>query len=154
MSPFHHREPGLAGAALENDAVYTPVILDGAHCDYGAARLAYKTKKDKFILVTDALFLGRNKKEFNRDGFNVRLVDGFYRNEEGHLAGAAISMAEAVRNAQTHLGIPMDEAIRMATSRVAAAIGMDHCLGRIAPGFPATFVVFDDSFCRIDTLVF
>ena len=39
MTQFGHREPGLVGAALENEQVYTPIILDGAHCDYAAAKL-------------------------------------------------------------------------------------------------------------------
>jgi N-acetylglucosamine-6-phosphate deacetylase len=153
MAPWGHREPGLTGAALENDEVYTPIILDGVHCAYGAARLAYKLKKDKLILTSDALFLGRKKTEFSWGSFKAALVDGFYRNEDGHLAGATISMAEAVRNAHIHLGVPVAEAIKMATSRVAAAIAMEHRIGRIAPGFPASFVLFDDSLQQIDTLV-
>jgi N-acetylglucosamine-6-phosphate deacetylase len=154
MAPFGHREPGLTGAALENDEVFTPVILDGVHCDYGAARLAYKLKNDKLILISDALFLGRKKKEFNWGNFRAALVDGFYRNPEGNLAGATISMAEAVRNAHIHLAIPVAEAIKMATSRVAAAIGMEHHIGSIAPGFPASFVLFDDNLDQMETVVF
>ena len=153
MAPFGHREPGLTGAALENDEVFTPIILDGVHCAYGAARLAYKLKKDKLILTSDALFLGRKKTEFSWGSFKVALVDGFYRNKDGNLAGATISMAEAVQNAHLHLGVPVAEAIKMATSRVAAAIAMDHRIGRIAPGFPASFVLFDDSLEHIDTLI-
>jgi N-acetylglucosamine-6-phosphate deacetylase len=153
MTQFGHRSPGLVGASLSNDAVYTPIILDGAHCDYAAARLAYKCKKDKLVLISDALFLGKKKKEFVWEGFKAALVDGLYRNDEGNLAGATISMADAVRNAVTHLNAPVDEAIRMATSRAAAAIKMEDKIGKIKPGFPASFVQFDSDLGSIASMV-
>jgi N-acetylglucosamine-6-phosphate deacetylase len=144
MTQFGHREPGLVGATLENESVYAPIILDGAHSDYAAARLAYKMKKDKLVLISDALFLSKKVNEFKWGDFNARLVDGFYRNEEGNLAGATISMADAVRNAVLHLNAPLSEAIKMATSRAAAAIKMDNQFGKIKEGFPATFVQFSN----------
>jgi N-acetylglucosamine-6-phosphate deacetylase len=152
MTQFGHREPGLVGATLENEGVYAPVILDGAHCDYAAARLAYQLKKDKFFLISDAAFLGRKVASFKWENFDAHLDNGFYRNEEGNLAGASISMKEAVQNAFNHLNASADEAIKMATSRVAAAINMEDQLGKIKPGFPASFVTFNDTLSTIETL--
>lgn len=152
MTQFGHREPGLVGATFENEAVYAPVILDGAHCDYAAARVAYKLKKDKFFLISDAAFLGRKVASFKWENFDAHLENGFYRNEEGNLAGASISMKEAVQNAFNHLNVTADEAIKMATSRVASAIQMENQLGKIKPGFPASFVTFNDTLSKIETL--
>ena len=129
MTQFGHREPGLVGATFENEAVYAPIILDGAHCDYAAARVAYKLKKDKFFLISDAAFLGRKVANFKWDSFDAHLDNGFYRNEEGNLAGASISMEEAVQNAFNHLDVSADEAIKMATCRVASAINMEDQVG-------------------------
>jgi N-acetylglucosamine-6-phosphate deacetylase len=154
MTQFGHREPGLVGATLENEAVYAPIILDGAHCDYAAARLAYKLKKDKFFLISDAAFLGRKVESFKWENFDAHLENGFYRNEEGNLAGASISMQEAVQNAFNHLHVSTDEAIKMATSRVASAINMEDKLGKIKSGFPASFVQFNDDLSVIKTLNF
>ena len=154
MTQFGHREPGLVGASLENENVFTPVILDGAHCDYAAARLAHKLKKEKFFLISDATFLGRKVTNFNWDNFDAHLEDGFYRNEEGNLAGATISMLEAVQNAYNHLGVSADEAIKMATSNVATAIGLENNYGKIRPGFPASFVKFNANLSEIETLNF
>ncbi len=50
MSAFGHRQPGLVGATFDNNSVYAPIIIDGVHCDYAAARIAYKIKKDKLFL--------------------------------------------------------------------------------------------------------
>jgi N-acetylglucosamine-6-phosphate deacetylase len=144
MPPLSHREPGLAGAAMDNEEVYTPIILDGAHCHYAMARLAYRAKKEKLILLSDAAFLGRVVKTFEDELLNATLVAGYYRNKDGNLAGAAISMWEAVQNAVTHVQAPTAEALAMATSRVAAAIKMDTMIGKVEAGYPATFVSFKD----------
>lgn len=154
MTQFGHREPGLVGATFENEAVYAPIILDGAHCDYAAARLAYKLKKDKFFLITDAAFLGRKVSNFKWENFDAHLENGFYRNEEGNLAGASISMEEAVRNAYENLEVSIDEAIKMATCRVASAIKMEDKLGKIKPGYPSSFVRFNDNFSKVESLIF
>lgn len=154
MTQFGHREPGLVGAVFENENVYAPVILDGAHCDYAAAKVAYKLKQDKFFLISDATFLGRKVASFNWDNFDAHLENGFYRNNEGNLAGATISMQEAVQNAYNHLNVAVDTAIKMATTNVAAAIGLENSYGKIKPGFPAGFVQFNQDLSEIETLDF
>ena len=153
MTQFGHREPGLVGATLENQAVYASVILDGAHCNYAAARLAYKLKKEKLFLISDASFLGRKIENFKWQNFDAHLENGFYRNQEGNLAGASISMIEAVQNAYKYLDISADDAIKMATIRVAKAINMDNKIGQIKTGFPASFVQFNTDLSEIESLV-
>ncbi len=153
MTQMGHREPGTVGAVFDNDKVYAPIILDGAHCDYAAARIAYKIKKDKLFLISDAVFLGRKVKELECVLLNATLTDGFYRNKEGSLAGAAISMVEAVQHAINHVDISLEEAIAMATINVARAIEMENVLGKIEKGYPATFVHFDKNFNNPETLI-
>ena len=154
MTQMGHREPGIVGAALNNDTVYAPIILDGAHCHYAAAQIAYKLKKDKLFLLSDAAFLGRKKRSFDSPLLNATLVDGFYRNKDGNLAGAAISMVEAVQHAIRYVGIPLAEAVQMATLNVARAIGMEDRLGKVEAGYPAAFISFNNDFSDCKTLVF
>lgn len=154
MSAFSHRAPGLVGAALLHPDVYTPLILDGRHCHWAAARLAYRLKGDKLILLTDAAVLGRQMQEMAWEGLHAILTpDGFYVNPEGNLAGAAISMGEAVVNACQHLGVSPAEAMDMATGRVAKALGVcGEGLGRIAVGCRAVFTRWEagDRFTTLD----
>lgn len=154
MTQFGHREPGLVGAVFENENVYAPIILDGAHCDYAAAKISYRLKQDKLFLISDAAFLGRKVFNFKWEDFDANLENGLYRNKEGLLAGAAISMQEAVKNACNYLNISIDEAIKMATSRVASAIGAENSLGKIKPGFPASFAVFNEDLLKAESLNF
>jgi N-acetylglucosamine-6-phosphate deacetylase len=143
MSLFVPKAPGLVGAIFDDPDVYAPIILDGLHCDFAAARIAWKLKKDKFFLISDAMFTGRVMKKFRWRGIDIILENGTYRNSEGNLNGSAISLGDAVRNAVKEVGIPLQEAVEMATIRPAKAIAMDHLVGKVAVGYPARFTIFD-----------
>jgi N-acetylglucosamine-6-phosphate deacetylase len=62
-------------------------------------------------------------------------------------------MLEAVQNAYNHLDVSADEAVKMATLNVASAIGLEK-IGQIKPGFPASFVKFNDDLSEIETVIF
>lgn len=152
MSEFQPRAPGLVGAAFDSPYVATPLILDGHHSDFLAARIAYKLKRDKFFLVSDVLFTGEKKERYEWGEFNAYLHRDQYVNSEGHFAGSAISLGDAVRNAVLHVGIALPEAISMVTERPAAAIHMDKFIGRIQVGYPAVFTTFDSKLRNFTTL--
>ena len=152
MTQFGHRDCGTVGAVFDNPQVHASIVLDGGHCHYAAARIAYKQKGDKLFLIPDASFLGRKKTVFDWEGLNIEMVDGYYRDKAGNLAGAAISMPEAIKNAVEHLAVSLQDAIEMATSRVAKAIKLDHQIGYIRQGYPAVFSVFDDALQMVELL--
>lgn len=154
MSGFNHREPGMVGAILESNQVHTPIILDGVHCDFGAARVAYKALKDNLFLISDALFLGGFVKTFKWEEFDARLENDRYINHEGNLAGGAISMGDAIRNAVNQVEIPLNEAISMATYRPARALHMENKIGRIVSGYPAVFTTFDQELVHFEVTRF
>lgn len=152
MSGLHHREPGLVGAALEDETVYAPIILDGHHCDYGAAKVAYRAKKDKLFLISDALFLGEQVKNFNWGEFDATLKNGSYVNSEGNLAGGAISLPSCIRNAVEFVGISLPEALDMASSRAAVATKLDGEYCKIETGYPAVFTAFADNLTNFEVV--
>ncbi|MBY8020839.1 N-acetylglucosamine-6-phosphate deacetylase [Vibrio fluvialis] len=147
MTPMAGREPGVVGAIYDTPDVYTGVIADGFHVDYANIRIAHKIKGEKLVLVTDATapagaemdyFIFVGKKVYYRDG---KCVD-----ENGTLGGSALTMIEAVQNTVEHVGIALDEALRMATLYPAKAIGVAHKLGRVKKGMIANLTVFDRDF--------
>lgn len=152
MSSFSPRHPGLVGAAFDIPNIATPIILDGIHSTFSAARMAYKIKRSKLFLVSDALFVGKHKRYYQWGDFNAFLEGDQYVNEEGHFAGSTISMGDAVKNAVFEVGIPITEAIDMATRRPARIIGMDNRIGSISPGYPSVFTVFDSKLETFKTL--
>jgi len=152
MSPFSARHPGLVGAAFDVPDIATPIILDGIHSTFSAARMAYKIKRTKLFLVSDALFVGKHKKSYRWGGFNAFLKGDQYVNSEGHFAGSTISLGDAIRNAVFELGVPLEEAIDMATRRPAQAIGLENRIGSVGRGYPAVFTVFDRGLSTFSTL--
>lgn len=154
MSGLHHRMPGLVGATLAHPKVWAPIILDGKHCHIGSALAAYNAKPDHLFLISDALFLGKQKEYFQWEEFDARLVNCEYVNSEGNLAGSAISMGDAVKNAVEILKIPIETAIDMATLRPAKAVNLEQQIGKIAPGYPAVFTSFSNDLNNFEVLNF
>lgn len=147
MTPMTGREPGAVGAIYDTPDVYAGIIADGFHVDYANIRIAHKIKGDKLVLVTDATApAGAEMDHFIFVGKKVYYRDGKCVDENGTLGGSALTMIKAIENTVEHVGIALDEALRMATLYPAKAIGVDHQLGRIRPGMIANLTVFDREF--------
>ncbi len=142
MSALGHREPGLVGATLINNDVYAPIILDDVHVDKHVAKLAFEAKKGKLFLISDALFQNHKKKEFKWEEFDAELQNGNYINADGNLAGATISMVDAIQNAADWFDIPLEKAIYMATELPLLAIKEKRKIGKIAVGYEARLCTF------------
>ncbi|QXC56734.1 N-acetylglucosamine-6-phosphate deacetylase [Vibrio mimicus] len=147
MTPMVGREPGVVGAIYDTPDVYAGIIADGFHVDYANIRIAHKLKGEKLVLVTDATApAGAEMDHFIFVGKKVYYRDGKCVDENGTLGGSALTMIEAVQNTVEHVGIALDEALRMATLYPAKAIGVDNKLGRIKKGMIANLTVFDRDF--------
>jgi N-acetylglucosamine-6-phosphate deacetylase len=146
MAPLAPREPGIVGAALYDANTWCGIIVDGYHVDPVMLKLALRCKRhDRFMLVTDAMPpVGSPATSFILQGRTIQVVDGVCRDENGTLAGTGLDMATAVRNAVHLLDLSIAEAARMASEYPAAFLGLEHELGRIAPGFRANLVLLDD----------
>ncbi len=154
MRPLAHREPGTVGALLTQDRIRTGIIADGVHVHEAAIRLAYRAKgSEGLVLVTDAMeAAGMPPGDYELGGRKVRLEDGAVRLPDGTLAGSALTMDEAVRNAVRFLGVSLAQAVRMAAETPAAAMILDG-KGRIAVGCDADFVLLDEEGTVLQTIV-
>jgi N-acetylglucosamine-6-phosphate deacetylase len=143
MRPLDSREPGPIAAALESAEASFSVIADGFHVDPAILRLALRGAAQP-MLVTDAMPpVGGNRASFTLYGEPITLRDGCCRRGDGTLAGAALDMATAVRNCVGMLSVPLESALRLASTRPAQFIGLGHLLGRLAPSYRADLVAFD-----------
>ncbi|WP_149196377.1 N-acetylglucosamine-6-phosphate deacetylase [Luteimonas suaedae] len=145
MTPLQGRAPGAVGAALEDRDSWCGIILDGVHAHPASLRLAVAAKpRGKVFLVTDAMPpVGSDDPSYALYGERITVVDGVCRNAAGALAGSALDMATAVRNAVHLLGLPLDEAARMASTYPAQCLELEASHGRIAPGCRADLVLLD-----------
>lgn len=147
MSPLTGREPGAVGAALEDRGSWVGIIADGVHVHPASLRVALATKpQGKVMLVTDAMPpVGADSPSYELYGEVITAVDGVVRNAAGSLAGSALDMATAVRNAVDLLGLTLEEAARMASRYPAQFLNVDDRLGEIAEGYQADLVLLDDA---------
>lgn len=145
MSQFEGREPGVVGAAMESKDIWAGIIADGFHVHFGSVKISKKMKGKKLLLVTDAMPpVGSENLQFKLGDLNITCKNGRCTTEDGVLAGSALDMATAVRNCIQKVGIPMDEALRMASTYPAECLGINNILGNIKPGYLANMAVFDN----------
>lgn len=154
MPPLTGREPGLIGTLFDSPNVYCGIIADGLHVNYVNIRNAKRLKGDRLILVTDATApAGAQIDQFIFAGKTIYYRDGLCVDENGTLSGSALTMIEAVANSVEHVGIALDEAIRMATLYPARAMGVDTYLGSIEAGKVANLTVFTRDYKITRTIV-
>lgn len=147
MSQLGNREPGLVGAALHDSGVYAGLIADGIHVHPAAIDLALRAKagQGQLFLVTDAMSqTGTDLTEFTLNGRTITRSQGALRLADGTLAGADLDMIDAVTFMHRRIGLPFEQAIRMASLYPAQAIGIADTHGHLSPGAVASFVHLSD----------
>jgi N-acetylglucosamine-6-phosphate deacetylase len=125
MRPFHHRDPGIVGAALARHDVVVQAIIDGVHLAPETETLLWQATRGRLALVTDY----------------TALPGG--RTADGTLAGSTTTMIEAVRRLHA-LGASLEESVN-AASLVPARVIREPTVGRLQPGQPADVVVLTDA---------
>jgi N-acetylglucosamine-6-phosphate deacetylase len=144
MSQLAAREPGAVGTALTSDA-FCGIIVDGHHVHPANLRLAFEARPSGLFLVTDAMPpVGAGMAGFALGEKWIEVRDGRCTAQDGRLAGSALDMATAVRNAVELVGIPLEEALRMASTTPAEVLG-ERERGRIAPGMHADLVLLGET---------
>jgi N-acetylglucosamine-6-phosphate deacetylase len=152
MGALHHREPGLAGAALVDDRLSCDLICDGVHVDASMLALAARAKGDRLVLITDRLdppagpTAGPLAASLHDDGTALRL-------EDGRLAGSRLELGRALANARALAGMTRLEAVAACTLRPARVLGIESERGTLRPGARADLVVLDPSDRVIETWI-
>lgn len=165
MSMVHRRKAyrfaGVLEATLLIDGLTTEMIVDGHHLPPSLMRLVIKAKgTDRVCAITDAISaagLGPGKYTLGGlevvveadvpEGYEVRLEEGSYvakLADRSAFAGSVVTMNLVVRNLVKLVGLPLTEAVKMATWTPAWILGISHERGMIAPGMKADLVVFDE----------
>ena len=155
MSQLTAREPGVVGAALDDGRLFAGIICDGLHVDPLSLRVAMRCKgRDRLMLITDAMpLVGTDLRHFLLQGRHITLQGTRLTSPDGTLAGAHLTMMQAVQNAVALLGVGIANALTMASRTPATFLGLESELGAIAPGYRADLVAFSSKFEVIQTWV-
>ena len=141
MRPFESREPGVVGAVLDHHSVCASIIVDGHHTDFTAVRIAKNLMQERLFLISDASFVKPIFSRFEFEGFTANFDGKSFLNDEGKLAGSAISLLDAVQNCIQKVGISIEESLRMASLYPAKHLGLDHKIGKIKVGHQADMIL-------------
>lgn len=140
MSQLGHRAPGLVGATLSGEAK-AGLIADGIHVHPAAMKLALAARPEGIFLVTDCMgFAGTDLRQMQLGGRMMHRHEGRLTLSDGTLAGADLTLPQAIRLLVEDLGIAAGRALAMATSIPAATIGAEGRCGHIITGRSADLV--------------
>lgn len=143
MSQLGNRQPGLVGAVLSGTA-RAGLIADGIHAHPTALRIALRARPEGLFLVSDCMaFAGTGLSRMDLGGRTILRQDGRLTLADGTLAGADLTLADAVRQIAALPEAGLARALAMATAEPARAIGRQDRLGRLAPGAPAELTLLD-----------
>jgi N-acetylglucosamine-6-phosphate deacetylase len=138
MSPLQGREPGMVGAIYDHNDVMSSVVCDGIHVDFASVRISKKIMGKRLFFITDAVAEvahGEYQHIFKGDRYTL---------PDGTLSGSALTMLAAVQNGVEKVGIPLPEALRMASLYPASLMGQENKWGSIRAGAEASFVLLDE----------
>lgn len=148
MSQLGNREPGVVGATLETATMHAGLIADGIHVDPATIAIALRAKQGpgRIFLVTDAMStIGTDMTRFTLNGREILRAEGALRLADGTLAGADLTMIDAILYMHRTIGLPLDEALRMASLYPAQALGRGDTHGHLAAGAVADFVHLNEA---------
>ena len=147
MSPLQGRQPGMVGAIYDNNDVRSSIVCDGVHVDYASVRISKKILQDRLFFITDAVA------EVSYGDYVHVFKGDRYTLPDGTLSGSALTMLQAVRNGVEKAGIPLPEALRMASLYPATVMGLEKKWGCIRPGAQADFVLLDEQLNLLQVIV-
>ena len=144
MMPFHHRNPGVQGAAADAGA-YVELICDGVHIHPAMVRAVFRLfGSDRVCLISDSMrAAGLEDGEYTLGGQAVTVRGKRAVLADGGLAGSVTNLMNCLRTAVLEMGIPLEQAVQSATETPARSIGIFDRCGSIAPGKQADIVLLD-----------
>jgi len=146
MSQLSSRAPGVVGATLTDPRIICGLIADGEHAHALAYRVALAAKGPRGVaLVSDAMPPAAGGPDvFELQGRRMTRICNKLVAEDGTLAGAAITMRDAIDYLFNVLKVPLADALTMATLTPARLLRVDDRIGQLKPGHRADLVHLTD----------
>ena len=146
MQPLAHREPGLIGAACDDEQCMAEMICDGIHIHPATVRQTFKMfGDDRIILISDSMeATGMPDGEYALGGQKVIKTGNLAALEDGTIAGSATNLMDCVRVVVQKMRIPLESAVKCAAVNSAKSVGIYDQYGSITPGKKANLVLLKE----------
>ena len=147
MPPFTHRQPGVIGAAAENETTEVELICDGIHIHPCVVKSTFKLfGEERVVLISDSMMAtGMEDGEYALGGQPVTVKGNRALLSDGTIAGSATNLYDCMRTA-IEMGISKEAAVRAATINPAKAVGLDSECGVLLSGRRADILLADRQF--------
>lgn len=156
MTPLHHREIGMVGAAFLIEDLNTEVICDKIHLCPDMLRLIFARRSlDHIQMITDSLRCSHcdDGYSFSMGGLDVRLENGEARLVNGgNLAGSTLWMGMGLKNVHEITKIPLKDLVRTTSWNQALELGLGNELGKVEKGFRADLVLINPENWKISAV--
>lgn len=146
MRGIHHREPGVAGAALVRDGIGVELIGDGVHVHPAVMRLAIHAKgsADVAVITDGGSFMGLPDGVVEEGGRTVTAREGKVTLADGTLAGSASPMNRNCVVLARQVGASWADIALMTATNPARVLGVHERLGSVEIGKLADLTVLGD----------
>ncbi|MFZ4263182.1 N-acetylglucosamine-6-phosphate deacetylase [Sphingobacterium sp. HJSM2_6] len=139
MSPLHHRDVGLAGAAFNHKEVCASIIVDGIHVSYEAVKISKNLMGERLFLITDAVA------KCNKGIYQHIFKGDHFAMPDGTLSGSSLTMLQAIKHCVKHVHLSLEESIRMATLYPARLLKRND-IGQFEKNSLANVLIFNDDY--------
>jgi N-acetylglucosamine-6-phosphate deacetylase len=144
---YIHRHRNPLWAQLASDRLSVSLICDGFHLPPDLIRVAFRVKgEDACILITDAIHAATLPPgRYALVGRQVELLPSgqVVTADRQSMAGSTLSMDRAVSVFMEYAQVPLEQALRAATSNPGSLLGRDGVCTRLAEGQIANLVLFN-----------
>ncbi|NIM95984.1 MAG: N-acetylglucosamine-6-phosphate deacetylase [Anaerolineales bacterium] len=144
-----HREPGIIEASLVCNEISSQIIADGIHVHAPAFEIAYRCKgNERLIITTDNTVYAGMPNGLYKDtaGRELEKTDDYVRIVDSVLAGSVMPMNRQLHTIVHDMGIPLEDAITMASVAPSHLLGLQDRKGSLEPGRDADVLILDDQF--------
>lgn len=147
MPAFHHRDPGIVGAAADAPHAMVEIICDGIHIHPAVIRSVFRMfGDDRVILISDAMrATGMADGTYELGRQTVYKKGRFATLADGTLAGSATNLFDCMQNALS-FGLPLESVVRAVTYNPAKSIGMEKTIGSLTPGARADVLLLNKKY--------
>lgn len=144
MPSFHHRDPGVIGAAIEKENVYVELICDGVHIHPAVVRTVFQLfGAERICMISDSMMAtGMTDGEYSLGGQKVKVTGRTATLADGTIAGSASNLYDCLKVA-VKVGIPIEDVVRACTLTPAKSLHLDKECGSIQEGKRADFLILD-----------
>ena len=152
MAPMNHRNPGLIGAAAEDENCMAELICDGVHVHESMVRAAFKLFPGRIVLISDSMrAAGLSDGEYELGGQQVTVRGNLATLSDGTIAGSVTNLFDCMRKAIS-FGISAEEAVAAVTMNPAKSIGIFEEVGSLTPGKRADVILADKDWKLVKVL--